>query len=141
MKNGQNKKPSTRQRSRHGVDDEEIKSSLAEPSLQSSSSSDSGGESDSDPEYSHTGTAISHDFREAAVNFARTHPEAYEVLRSESLGFTRLYSDIKRLKTLDQEPMKSLDKDLILEVFKLERKKLRLEMAGGNIHDQTQGHH
>jgi len=129
MKNTNSKKPTTRNRPKHVEADEEVKSSLVEPTLPSSSDSDSGQDGDSDPEYSHSASTISHDLREAAANFARTYPEAFEIMRSESQDFTRLYSDIKRLRVMDQEPIKTISKDLIMEVFKLERKKARLEMA------------
>ena len=129
MKNANSKKPTSRNRPKHVEPDEEIKSSLAEPTLPSSSDSDSDKDGDSDPEYSHSASTISHDLREAAGNFSRAYPEAFEIMRSESQDFTRLYSDIKRLRVMDQEPIKSISKDLIMEVFKLERRKARLEMA------------
>ena len=129
MKSTNSKKPTTRSRLKHAEPEEEVKSSFAEPTLPSSSDSDSDKGSDSDPEYSQSASTISHDLREAAANFARTYPEAFEVIRSESQDFTRLYSDIRRLRLMDQEPIKSISKDLLMEVFKFERRKARLEMA------------
>jgi hypothetical protein len=112
---------------------EEEKSSLIDTHPHEDSGSDreeEAGPSDSD--YTYTCSTKGSDLKEAAQTFAGDHPEVYAIISKCSRTFLRNYTEIKNVKAMKGEPVASIDKELIKEVFKLERGKIRLGM---DLHD------
>ena len=133
MKTRNIKKPGARCKSPPTIIDEEMKSSIVEESLASLSDGEQSNELSLFEDSSHAQTSVSNDLRKAALNFEETNHDAFEILKKETQGFQRLYSSIKTKKFMLMEPLKSIDSNLLKEVFKTQRQSHRQESSATNL--------